>query len=91
MPFDFNWMRWPCGGFVTGGNIIGVECRLRIAPDERFPDLNQLGQLITLGFNQAKVAGKSVEISECKKRTYLFLTMPDVNGRQQIQVTGERV
>lgn len=63
----------------------------RIAPDERFPDLNQLGQLITLGFNQAKVAGKSVEISEYKERTYLFLTMPDVNGGQQIQVTGERV
>lgn len=63
----------------------------RIAPDERFPDLNALSQLIMVGFNQAKVAEKSVEITEYKERTYLFLTMPDVNNGQPIQVTGERV
>jgi len=63
----------------------------RISPDERFPNLQELAGLITLGFNQAKANGKSVEISEFKERVYLFLTMPDVNGGQQIQVSGERV
>ncbi|GFM85877.1 hypothetical protein PSCICO_12760 [Pseudomonas cichorii] len=63
----------------------------RIAPDERHANLNELSQLITLGFNQAKATGKSVEISEFKERMYLYLTMPDVNDGQPIQVTGERV
>lgn len=63
----------------------------RISPDVRFPDLLELAGLITNGFNQAKASGTSVEISEFKARMYLFLTMPDVNDGQQIQVSGERV
>lgn len=61
-----------------------------MAPDERFPSLENLEKLISDGFNQAKRTGKSVEISEYKERTYLFITMPDINDGQQIQVTGER-
>jgi hypothetical protein len=63
----------------------------RISPDDRFPNLHELAGLITLGFNQAKANGKSVVISEYKERVYPFLTMPDINDGQQIQVSGERV
>ena len=78
-----------CKLINSAGNANSRE--YRISPDERFPNLHDLAGTITLGFNQAKAAGKSVEISEYKERVYLFLTMPDVNDGQPIQVSGERV
>ncbi|MFB4250914.1 hypothetical protein [Pseudomonas idahonensis] len=78
-----------CKLINSAGNAKSRE--YRISPDERFPNLHELAVLITLGFNQAKVSGTSVEITEYKERMYLFLTMPGVNNGQQIQVSGERV
>jgi len=79
-----------------------IECKLlnksgnptfrsyRIWSDERHPDINSLSQLLELGFNNAKSSGKSVVLSDYAERMYLFLTLPDVNGGQEIQVSAER-
>lgn len=71
------------------GNPVTRE--YRIWSDVRFPDLNQLAGLLSHGFNKAKADSLSVEISEFAERMYLFLTLPEVNNGDQIQVSAVRL
>ena len=62
----------------------------QIASDVRQPDINLLAGVITDGFNLARDSDMWVEISEYEERSYLFLTLPNAAGKEQIQVSGAR-
>ncbi|MFJ5350424.1 hypothetical protein [Pectobacterium parvum] len=59
----------------------------RIASDTRHPDIMQIHNHLSSGFQSAMQNGLSVEISEFKERMYLFIKTPT---SAQMQYSGCR-
>lgn len=63
----------------------------RIAPDTRWPDVEQLTNLIVAGLTFAQSTGAWIELSDYEERMYLFLVLPTNTGKENYQVTAEKI
>ncbi len=75
---------------INSGNNRKIH-EYRIAPDERYPDIYLLNQIISNGFNYSKNSGQYIEIKEDKERLYLWMHLPSIGGQQLHQFSGERM
>lgn len=76
---------------LINSNNNGKIYQYRIAPDERYPDIDLLNELISNGFNYSKSSGQYIEIREYKERLYLWIHLPSIGGQELHQFTGERI
>lgn len=73
----------------SAGNPANRE--YRIAPDTRWPDLAALTNTIITGLDLAQQTGALIELSDFEERMYLFLVLPSTAGKENIQVTAEKI
>ncbi|WP_163000752.1 hypothetical protein [Pseudomonas viridiflava] len=73
----------------SAGNPASRE--YRIAPDTRWPDLAALTNTIVAGLALAQQTGAWIELSDFEERVYLFLVLPSNAGKENIQVTAEKL
>lgn len=65
--------------------------KYRIAPDTRWSDLGVLANTIIAGLGLAQQTSSWIELSDFQERMYLFLVLPSTAGKQNIQVTAEKL
>ncbi|WP_346842225.1 hypothetical protein RAL92_10920 [Metapseudomonas otitidis] len=63
----------------------------RIFSDTRWPDLKVLTDTIVEGLSLAKANSANIELSDYQERKYLFLVLPDDNGKINMQVSAEKI
>ncbi|QPB79483.1 hypothetical protein EHE21_08850 [Proteus sp. GOKU] len=65
--------------------------KFRIVPDETYPDINVLNNIIKYGFSFAEINKKKIEYSEFPERLYLNFSLPSLpDGRlQPYRFSGE--
>lgn len=73
----------------SAGNPANRE--YRITPDTRWPDLAALTKTIIAGLALAQQTGAWIELSDFEERVYLFLVLPSTAGKENIQVTAEKL
>lgn len=62
-----------------------------ISPDTRWPDLEELKNIIVGGLTFARRTGALIELSDYEERMYLFLVLPTDAGKVDIQVTAKKI